>query len=140
MLGLLPLLAGCANPPEPGSRPGNSLRAEAVNPFTAVQKGTTAEEVRKLLGEPKEIKPLTNASVAGEVWHYEHKIDAFTQQMGTGTKDVPYVNPKTGTSETRQEVIMSDVHITVYASVDFLLVEGRVIEIKRKQWEDRQVD
>ncbi len=100
----------------------------------------TTEEVRKLLGEPKEIKPLSAAGAAGEVWHYEHKIDALTQQVGVGTKDVPFVNPRTGASDTRQETVMSDVHITVYESVDFLVVDARVIEWKRKQWEDRQID
>ena len=140
MLGLLPLLAGCTSTPEPSPRPGNAPREEETNPFAAVQKGMKAEDMRKLLGEPKEIKPLNTAGVTGEVWLYEHKIAALTQEIGTGTVDVPFFNSRTGTMENHQEMVMSNLHINTFESVEFLMIDGRLIEWKRKQWQDRQID
>ena len=133
-------MAGCAGTPTPGLGPADTAQAQATNPFAAVRKGMKAEEVRKLLGEPKQIKPLNTAGVTGEVWLYEHEIDALTQEVGIGTRNVPFFNPRTGVTENRQEIVMSNEHLTKYESVEFLMVDGRLIEWKRKQWIDRKID
>jgi hypothetical protein len=140
VIALLLLMVGCAGTPESGRRPQNASNAQATNPFAGVKKGMTAEQLRILLGAPKKVSPLSAAGVTGEVWLYEHEIDALTQEVGIGTRDVPFFNPRTGVTENRQEVVMSNEHLTKYESVEFLMVDGRLIEWKRKQWIDRKID
>jgi hypothetical protein len=74
MFGLLLLVGGCASAPESGPRPADVPRTQAPDRFGALQKGMTAEEVRSLVGEPKEIKPLVAAGLKGEDWLYDHTV------------------------------------------------------------------
>jgi hypothetical protein len=139
LIGLLLLVAGCASAPETSPRPADAARTKAPDPFVGLQKGMTAEEVKNLVGEPKEIKPLIAAGLKGEDWLYDHTIADFTKSVGSGTQDMPVTNPLTGATSVAPQTVMTEEYVTVHETVDVLMFDGRVIELKRKQWSDRKI-
>ncbi len=143
---LLLFLAGCSGPPAPGPAsaavpPANKTKATPKpDPFAAVQKGMTAAEVRSLVGEPKEIKPFKAGDLKSEVWVYQHTIAERTRQVEVGTQDVPVVDSLTGRAGTAKESVMGLEFVTVSETVELLMIEGQVIEIKRKPRLDRTIN
>ena len=140
MIGLFTLMAGCASAPAAGPRPAEAPGKKAQDPFAAVQQGMTAEEVRSLVGEPKEIKPMKTAGLKSEVWLYDRKIADLTRMSDVGDVEVPVINPITGVTSTTKNTIMNlrEEDITVYETVEVLMIDGHLAALKRKQWSDRK--
>ena len=134
------LMVGCVSTPAAGPRPAEAPGKKAPDPFAALQPGMTAEEVRSLVGEPKEIKPLKTASLKSEVWLYDRKIADLTRTADVGNVEVPVVNPFTGVASTTKDTIMNlrEENITVYEAVEVLMIDGHFAALKRKQWSDRK--
>jgi hypothetical protein len=134
------LMTGCASTPESGPRPAEAPGKKAQDPFAALQQGMTAEEVRGLVGEPKEIQSLKTAGLKSEVWLYDRKIADITRMADVGNVEVPIVNPFTGVASTTKDTItnLRDENITVYETVEVLMIEGHFTALKRKQWSDRK--
>lgn len=144
MAGLLSLLAGCGSAPEPGVRPVEAPQSKATaepNPFDAVKKGMTASEVRKLVGEPKEIKPFKASDLKNsEVWVYQHKVAERTRLVTVGTREVPVADTMTGKAGVIQESVLGNEYLTVPETVELLMIEGQLIELKRKPKLDRSLN
>ena len=93
---LLSLLAGCTTAPppapvSPGAGATASPTAEALEhgPESTLRKGMTAAEVRRILGEPAEIKPMKAPSGKAETWVYHRIIRGPVQQVQVGTRSTP---------------------------------------------------
>ena len=136
------LMAGCVSTPEADSRPAEAPGKKAPDPFAAVQKGMTAEEVRSLVGEPKEIKPLNKTDLKSDVWLYDRKIADITRMADVGNLEVPVTNARTGVDGTTTQSIVNlrEEVITVNETVELLMIDGRLTALKRKQWSDRRFD
>jgi len=134
------LMVGCVSTPAAGPRPAEAPGKKAPDPFAALQPGMTAEEVRSLVGEPKEIKPLKTASLKSEVWLYDRKIADLTRTADVGNAEVPVVNPFTGVASTTKDTIMNlrEENITVYEAVEVLMIDGHFAALKRKQWSEQK--
>ena len=140
MKSLLPLLAGLllagcytelpVSPATPEPPPAA---------FAALQKGQSAAQVRALLGEPEEIKPLKLVGLAGEVWVYRRKISEVDQPAPLGSREVPVTNPITGVTSTTTEPVYQIQTVTVSETVELLLVEQRLTEWKTRRQDENRI-
>jgi len=102
----------------------------------------TAAEVRNLVGEPKEIKPMKTEGLKSEVWLYDRKIADLTRMADVGNMDLPIMNPRTGVEGTTKQTIMNmhEETTTVYETVELLMINGQFEALKRKQWSNQKYD
>jgi hypothetical protein len=87
---LLAFLAGCTSTPASSmannAGPGPTATAVGNEPEHVLQKGMTAAEVKRLMGEPAEIKPMTAPTGTAEVWIYHHTTYGPMEQIQVGTR------------------------------------------------------
>ena len=140
---LLPYFSGCESVSPPRADPAAHLTtgtATQPNPFGAVTKGMTADQVRRLAGNPGEIRPFKEGEHHSEVWIYQRVISRETRQVAVTTREVPLTNPLTGVTGTVAEPVMSNEFITTSEITELLMIDGRLIEWKRKPQVDRKID
>jgi hypothetical protein len=125
VLGLLP---GCASAPSDqeadpkaaqGPAPGGE-RSLAAN----LRKGMTQEQVREMLGNPAQIRPVRGAEGTSERWVYERRVSQVVDQQATGSQDVPYIDPFTGEMRMIQEPTYSQVTKTITEELHLLWRNG----------------
>ena len=94
---LLPVAAPAAPENAPGAKPA----AAPAAPDAGLKQGAPAAEVRKLLGEPAEIRAMKAPNGKAEVWIYSHEISHSVDQVAIGSQDVvTSVTDATGHSHT----------------------------------------
>ena len=138
---LLPWFSGCANTPASGAGPATSPKETNArpNPFEAVKKGMTAEQVRALVGKPEQIKPFKDGELHSEVWVYQRVISEEARMVAVTTQEIPVTNPLTGQTSLVAEPVMSHEFIKVSEITELLMIDGRLIEWKRKPQVDRTI-
>jgi oligosaccharide reducing-end xylanase len=112
----------------------------ATKPPDSLRQGMTATQVRQLLGEPKSIKPFKSGELKSDVWTYERVISKTTDQIQTGSREVPLMNPRTGVMGTTQEPVYGLEFTTVTEILELLVIEDHLIQWKRKNLVDRKHD
>ncbi len=96
--------------------------------------GMPAAQVRQLVGEPTRIKKVPRAEgVESEIWYYETKVKVGAHEEPLSTRDVPYVNPKTGIEEIIKEPVYSLVTEYLTETTALVFVDGVLTGSKRYQ-------
>ena len=96
--------------------------------------GMSAAQVREVVGEPTRIKKVPRAEgVESEIWYYETKVKVGAHEEPLSTRDVPYVNPKTGIQEIIKEPVYTLVHEYLTETTALVLVDGVLTGSKRYQ-------
>jgi hypothetical protein len=87
---LFAFLAGCSSMPPPSpakdARAGSTVAAVGNGSERTLQKGMTAEAVKRIMGEPAEIKPMQSAAGKAEVWLYRRTSSVPVQQVQVSTR------------------------------------------------------
>jgi hypothetical protein len=128
----------------PAADPAAPAATEAKEPAKKkmIEKGMNTDEITKLFGQPKEIKPMESPDPATKVeqWIYRRKLKEVATQEATGQHMVPTfggINPG-------GQPIMVDVPqieyrpkiVVIYQVTALLMVNGR-LEIA-KQWTEQE--
>jgi hypothetical protein len=107
--------------------------APATDPYASLEKNLPAAQVITLLGAPDATKPFSAAGLGGEVWTYRRKVSETVTQVPIRTTDIPYINPRTGQMDTRQEPVYENQYHFVIETVELLILDRRLIEWKRSR-------
>ncbi|HTL67711.1 MAG TPA: hypothetical protein VL200_08635, partial [Lacunisphaera sp.] len=94
-----------------------------------LQKGMTTAELVAQWGQPAEKKTLKSSNEA-EVWTYREVTGSYQDQVATGTRMVPRVDPITGVQSDSPEPIYSQQTVEVVRTSDLLIFQGKVVEWK----------
>ena len=127
--------SGCASTPAAGAgpvAPAKTTTAVQANPLDALKKGMTAQQVRACVGVPDQINPFKSGELPSEVWVYSRVISEEARPMAVGTREVPSFNPMTGVSGTVTEQVIGNEFIKYSEITELLMIDGRLIEWKRK--------
>ncbi len=127
-------LAGCVTP----STPPAAASAEP-DPFGVLHKTMEAAQVKALVGEPAEIKPFNAEGFACEIWVYRRKVSENVRRVPMGTREVPGFNALTGEASNIKEPIYQNQYVTVTETVELLMYEQRVLELKRQRSAERDI-
>ena len=120
-----------------------ATKAGAADPVKpAIEKGMSAEDIRKLIGEPREIKPIASGEteVNAEKWIYRRKIRTDTTQEPVGSESQPaYLGPGLGENGmgTVQVPIYRLKHTTFIQVTALLMVDGQLVTAR--QWVETEV-
>jgi outer membrane protein assembly factor BamE (lipoprotein component of BamABCDE complex) len=135
------LLVGCTNVPSStapvGASAGSSPTATAVSngPERALQKGMTAEEVKHIMGEPAEIKPMESPTGKAEVWVYHRTVFGHVEQVQVGSQVLK--DSTSGSDGNVHTMTLAEVPIYKQAvhkdleTISLLMFDGRFISQKR---------
>lgn len=126
--------AACSAPSSPAPVAGrpkavaNESVSDSSNPVRVLRKGLSADEVKSLLGDPKQIKPYVAEGITSEIWVYERIVPGPTRQVPTGTREVPFIDPISGTMRMLQEPIYENEVISIVETTQLLMFAGRLAE------------
>ncbi len=115
----------------------SNARTEAASKKAAktpLEKGMTAETVRKLIGEPKEIKKLDSPEGKAESWIYRREIGARFMDVAAGTREVPaFVGIGQGMDGMgkRTEMIITKRRVIIYRVTSLLMFNGQLVLAKQ---------
>ncbi|HEY5551370.1 MAG TPA: hypothetical protein VIK52_05760 [Opitutaceae bacterium] len=126
--------------------PDTSTQGEAAKPAKpakpAIQKGMSAEEVRKIIGEPAAIKHIDKEDITAETWTYRRKVRTETTQEVVGDVNQPaFVGLGMGDESglgTASVPVYRLKHTTFYQVTALLMVDGTLVEAR--QWVDQEVN
>jgi hypothetical protein len=118
-------------------------KADASKPAKPpIEQGMSAEEVRKLIGEPLEIKPIAPdaTEVSGEKWVYRRKLHTETTTEPVRSETLPaYLGP--GMGENGMGTVISPIyrlkHTTFMQVTALLMVDGQLVTAR--QWVEQEV-
>lgn len=122
------ILSGCATVPERAAPP-SAAAATAPDKLVNLQKGMTTAALVAQWGQPAEKKTLKSSNEA-EVWTYRQVTGSYQDQVATGTRMVPRVDPITGVQSDSPEPIYSQQTIEVVRTSDLLIYQGKLVEWK----------
>lgn len=136
---IVALLVSCTNVPSStapvGAGSGHPTAAISDGPERALQNGMTAEEVKHIMGEPAEIKPMDSPTGKAEVWAYHRTINGLVEQIQIGSKPIT-VSSVGGDGLAHLQVVAEEpiykqaVH-TDEETISLLMFDGRFISQKR---------
>lgn len=118
-------LAGCSTAP--------SAATGKPDPWRALAKDMTADQVRAALGEPIQVRPMQ--SPGAEIWVYRRTAARDVRMVPLKMQDIPYVDPLTGQQRTIQEPVYSQEVRTVEEELNLLLYQGKLVS-----WKGRYLD
>lgn len=134
---LFAFLAGCSSmPPSPGkdASAGSTVAAVGDGPEHTLQKGMTAEAVKRIMGEPAEIKPMQSPTGKAEVWVYHRTSSAPIQQVQVGTRstDITTIggDGQAHVANRIEEPVFAQKIEIVDETVSLLMFDGKFIEQK----------
>ncbi len=128
-------LTGCAGTsPAPTAQPG----AAATDPWQTLTRGMTADQVRAILGKPREVRPMQTQG--GEIWVYERTAGTDVDLVATRTEDQPYIDPISGQQRTVSSPVYSRELRTVTQELNLLIYEGKLVSWKASLRRERRFD
>jgi hypothetical protein len=144
MVGLfVALLAGCASTTasdtsRPGPVPAGGAKT-GTNQISLgeLQKGMTTEQVRNLWGKPEEVRLLKAGAQSGEVWVYRRPVSETMEEVPVRMQEIPYVDPLTGQTKMIKEPVYEQQSVVLIETTELLMFEGRLINWKQSQKEER---
>ena len=106
-------------------------------PFPKLEKGMTAETIRKLLGEPKEIQPTTSPEGKAEIWIYYFEKDLGMVQVAAGTRPVQVMSvvPNASGTVTVQEPVYTMAAKKAEITLSLLMFNGQ-LEVQKAKVEE----
>ncbi len=108
--------------------------ASTVKPARpSISVGMSAEQVQGIIGKPERIKPLKKDGVSAEIWFYSFEKLARTRDVATSTRNIPVVEPITGTIKMIPEAVYTQQRIYVTETTELLMVNGALASSKRYQ-------
>ncbi len=116
---LCALLVALLVPRISASTPEAAVPAGKESPAPALKQGTPAADVKKLLGEPTETKPMKAPNGKAEVWVYVREVSRRTEQLRVSTPDV-VINTTESDGTIRQHVTPGQV---AFQDVQYLTEE-----------------
>jgi len=129
-LGLAGLtFSGCATAtPAPGAGTAAAAATAPKDPWLALARDLTAEQVRAALGEPREMRPMQTSG--GEIWVYRRTTAAGVDLVQTSTEEIPYYDPIRGEMRTRPSPVYSQQTRLVEQELNLLMFQGRLVSWK----------
>ena len=109
--------------------PAAPVAASPARPTLEV--GMSAEQIVQMVGKPKRVKKLKQATIAAEVWYYSFDRPNGMRQVATRMRDVPYVDPITGVMKMLQEPVYSDERSFLVETTELLIIDGALAQSKR---------
>lgn len=135
-------LALCSGPTAQAnhaSKPAAAPASKSARPKIAI--GMTAAEIRALIGAPTKIKKVPRKEgVEAEVWYYDFTVPGEMRDVALTTRDVPYINPKTGVETIIKEPVYSQVQDYVTETTALVMVDGVLTGSKRYRSVSRDFD
>lgn len=130
------ILAGCANMPStPAAEQDRKAQPSQQDPWQALAKGMTADQVRAAIGQAINVRPMQTPGA--EIWVYRRMTAREVAMVPLKTQDVPYVDPVTGQQRMTQELVYSQEVRTVEEELQLLLYEGKLVSWKSRFLEAR---
>ncbi|HUJ42705.1 MAG TPA: hypothetical protein VLW52_03755 [Opitutaceae bacterium] len=145
-IALITLLAGCASAPAPSTatRAGSgSPAADAVaasGPEATLQKGMPVAMVKRIMGEPSEIRPMKSPEGKAEIWVYHRTTRGAMQQIPIGTTSTDIttigldgkanVQKVTGETIVRQETQIVDETINLLIFDDQFIEQNKFVQTR----------
>lgn len=107
-------------------------------PFPKLQKGMTAETIRKLLGEPREIQPTPSPTGKAEIWVYSFEKDLGMVQVAAGTHPVEVLSmiPNASGTVTIQEPVYTMAAKKEEITLSLLMFNGQ-LEVQKAKVEEK---
>ena len=135
---LFALLAGCSSlpPPSPAkdAGAGSTVTAVSSGPERTLQKGMTAEAVKRIMGEPAEITPMPSPTGKAEIWVYRRTSSIPIQQVPVGTRstDITTVggDGQAHLAQRIEEPVFALQIQIVDETISLLMFDGKFIEQK----------
>jgi hypothetical protein len=129
--------SGCSGVPDSTTAGAKSASGPEPAPASvnALQKGMKPDEVRALLGEPRDVSQRTGSAGPEETWSYRRRLREYTNQKVTGTSEFPYVDPITGQTRMILEPIYTLYTVTEYEELTLQWRNGELVE-----WSGRRVE
>lgn len=137
------LAAACvaALPLTLSAQANSSDEAEIASAKPRVGPGMTADQVRAIIGKPREVRKIDAEGVTGESWIYRRVAKRVINQVAPTTAKVPtWGGP--GVNRANGEIIEVDVpftrneRVTIYQMTALLFIDGKVTA--SKQWLERE--
>jgi hypothetical protein len=137
---LIGLLAGCADvstpTPATGAKPGAVATVVAPSgPETSLQRGMTREEVKAVMGDPVEIKPMKVSVGTAEIWTYHRSARGEVQQVQVGLKSTPITTTsssgQTSVLQTVDEPIFKQQTSIIEETISLLMFDGRYQQLNK---------
>jgi outer membrane protein assembly factor BamE (lipoprotein component of BamABCDE complex) len=140
---LAAFLVSCSSTPTPSTpdKTASSPTATVVGdgPEHTLQKGMTAEAVKRIMGEPAEIKLMSTTTGTAEVWVYRRTSSSPIRQVQVGTrftKGTPSSGSATGDHSSNMAAQMVDEPVfaqqieIVDETISLLMFDGKLLEQK----------
>ncbi len=135
---LFAFLAGCSSMPPPSpakdAGAGSTVAAVGDGPEHTLQKGMTAEAVKRIMGEPAEIKPMPSPTGKAEIWVYHRTSSAPNQQVQVGTRSTAVTtiggDGQAHVAQTIEEPVFAQQIQIVEETISLLMFDGKLVEQK----------
>lgn len=145
-----PLLALMANIACAAVAPGAGKATPGAKPVvvspgnleTALTKAMPADAVRKILGQPMEIKPMKAPDGKAEVWVYKRETDRHVERVEVGS--IPITNTVIGGDgkahqyKVGEEIQYADLHCATEETVQLLMFNDHLVVCKISRQESRR--
>jgi hypothetical protein len=137
---LIALIAGCTDTatkaPDAGATPGAvSTMPAASGPETSLKRGMTPEEVKAIMGDPAETKPMKSAVGKAEIWVYHRTTRGQVRQVQVGTNSTPITTTsssgQTSVLQTIDEPIFQQQTEIIDETIYLLMFDGRYQQLNR---------
>jgi hypothetical protein len=136
---LAAFLVSCSSTPTP-SAPDNTASSPTVaavgdGPEHTLQKGMTAEAVKRIMGEPAEIKLMSTTTGKAEVWVYHRTVFGHVEQVQVGSQVIK--DSTSGSDGVVHTATLAEVPIYKQAvhkdleTISLLMFDGKFISQKR---------
>lgn len=98
----------------------------------------SASEVKAIIGQPLEVRPMNAPNGNAEVWTYRRALENHVWQTATQIEFVPAFSGIGGTGQSmirlRPQEVYNLERIVTYQVTELLMFEGQLI--KAKQWKE----
>jgi hypothetical protein len=132
------LLTGCSSTTAPATagspNPPPSTAAVGTGPETTLTRGLTADDVRRIMGEPDKIEPAPKLAEKAEVWIYHRVTYGPSQQIEVPGQDI--VVPSQGPNGSNMMVTMPGqpmyrrMHQRFNETIQVLMMDGMYLTYK----------
>lgn len=126
--------AGAAPSPASGKGTRNSTVAAADGPESALREAMPADVVRKIMGEPLEIKPMKAPEGKAEIWVFRRQVDVRVERVPVGS--IPITVSTIGADGRAHEqtvgenIQYGDLHRATEETVQLLMFNDRYVTHK----------
>jgi len=119
------ITAGCAGPSREVVQ-RNRVAEVIKDPARFLHKGMTADQVRAVLNEPDEVRPVPSSNGRAEAWLYRTRIPKGSDLVPGKTESRPYFDPFTGMTRDIQEPVYTHETVTQLEQLNLLMFGGRL--------------